>query len=436
MAAQFRKCFVVFPSTHSIYATQISIKTLINQLHEMDSELDTEIVFNEVEKKLEIKVLFSNRFSEIESQDEIESSDKSVSINFKNISVSRLIEYLTNFSIWLSKIDKHKHRVLLSFDNGILMADIEEIKTIERTANVSARPEKLLLIDGSNLLHIGYFATKKSAMKNTQGVLTNGVYVFARTFLNLLKQLQPTHVAVCFDKGRETFRKSLYPDYKGHRDEKDEELIKQFDVTRELFRKMNVSQFESDDYEADDLIGTLSKRWSNEKNTPCYIVSNDHDLYQLLGTHVAQIVQKKGNTNLYRLVDFKNQYDVEPEQWIDVKALLGDTSDNIPGVKGVGEKAAIPLIQKYGSIEKLYENIEELPEHGFSRYFHSLVYGKDKAFLSKTLATIITNVPDASNQDLDSLKLNVDKRAMIAEFQRLQFNSILHQIKQGVFRVS
>lgn len=402
----------------------------------MDPEVDAEVSFHDVAKKLEIKILSSKEFSKFQSHEAVIRDERSFSVNVQNAYVLRIIEDFTTLAHWLAKADKHKQRVCLTLDNSNLIASLEEIKTNEQTFNPSVRKDKLLLIDGSNLLHIGYFATKASAMRNSQGMFTNAVFAFTRTFLNLIKQLQPTHVALCFDKGRETFRNTLYTDYKAHREKKDEELVQQFGITRELIKKMNVIQFDSGDYEADDLLGTLSKRWSEEKNNHCYIVSNDHDLYQLLTPNVFQVTLKKGQMNLYGQENFEKEYEIKPGQWIDVKALLGDTSDNIPGVKGVGEKAAVPLIQKYGSIENLYENLEEIPDSKFNRYYYALQYGKEKGFLSKTLATIITNVPEVASVDLESLKLNVDKKAMISEFQRLQFNSILQQIKQGVYRVS
>ncbi len=431
-------CFVVLPATGSIYATKISFQNLLRQIKEKDPAAAAQVSYLQIENKLTVKISTNKKFELNYSEDtDIQQDKHFFSINLENMVVRQLIERLAKLLNWLLKIDKYRFKATIKVANNRLRIGIHESQANVQAAAPSVKPEKLLLIDGSNLLHIGYFATKANALRNSEGIYTNGVLVFTRTLLNFVKQLQPTHLAVCWDKeGSNTFRKALYPSYKAHRNKKDEELVQQLSTTKVMLAKMNVTQFESEMYEADDLIGTLSQRWSNEKNKPCYITSNDQDLYQLLDSNITQVTQKKGQTLIFGKKQFENEFGILPENWIDIKGLLGDKSDNIPGVKGVGEKACYPLIQLYGSIDMLYRKLEELQEGDFKRYYLPLLNGKEEAFLSRTLATIVTNVPEVVNEDLDTLKLNINKQAMLQEFHRLQFKSLLQQIQQGAYRVS
>lgn len=431
-------CCVVFPATGSIYATKISFQNLLRQIKEKDPAAAAQVSYLQIENKLTVKISTNKKFELNYSEyTDIQQDKHFFSINLENMVVRQLIERLAKLLNWLLKIDKYRFKATIKVANNRLRIGIHESQANVQAAAPSVKPEKLLLIDGSNLLHIGYFATKANALRNSEGIYTNGVLVFTRTLLNFVKQLQPTHLAVCWDKeGSNTFRKALYPSYKAHRNKKDEELVQQLSTTKVMLAKMNVTQFESEMYEADDLIGTLSQRWSNEKNKPCYITSNDQDLYQLLDSNITQVTQKKGQTLIFGKKQFENEFGILPENWIDIKGLLGDKSDNIPGVKGVGEKACYPLIQLYGSIDMLYRKLEELQEGDFKRYYLPLLNGKEEAFLSRTLATIVTNVPEVVNEDLDTLKLNINKQAMLQEFHRLQFKSLLQQIQQGAYRVS
>ena len=431
-------CLVVLPATGSIYATQISFQNLLRQIKEKDPAAVAQVSYLQIENKLTVKISTNKKFELNYSEyTDIQQDKHFFSINLENMVVSQLIERLAKLLNWLLKIDKHRFKATIEVTNNRLRIGIHEKQANVQAAAPPVKPEKLLLIDGSNLLHIGYFATKANALRNSEGIYTNGVFLFTRTLLNLIKQLQPTHLAVCWDKeGSNTFRKALYPSYKAHRNKKDEELVQQLSTTKSMLAKMNVTQFESEMYEADDLIGTLSQRWSNEKKKPCYIVSNDQDLYQLLDSNISQVTQKKGQTLIISQKQFENEFGIPPENWIDIKGLLGDKSDNIPGVKGVGEKACFPLIRLYGAIEMLYRKLDELQEGDFKRYYLPLLNGKEEAFLSKTLATIVTNVPEVVNVNLESLKLSINKKAMLEEFQRLQFKTLLQQIQQGAYRVS
>lgn len=437
--ATINNCFVVFPATRSIYATQISFQNLLRQIKEKDPEAAAQVSYLQIENKLTVKISL-NKKSELNYSEytDIQQDKHFFSFDLENMIVSQLIERLAKLLNWLLKIDKNRFKATIEATNNRLRIGIHETQANAQVTTPAIKPEKLLLVDGSNLLHIGYFATKANALRNSEGIYTNGVFVFTRALLNLVKQLQPTHLAVCWDKeGSNTFRKALYPSYKAHRNKKDEELVQQLSTTRGVLAKMNVKQFESEMYEADDLIGTLSQRWSNEKKKPSYIASNDQDLFQLLDSNIAQVTQKKGQTLIFGKKQFESEFGILPENWIDIKGLLGDKSDNIPGVKGVGEKACYPLIQLYGSIDLLYRKLDELQEEGdYKRYYLPLLNGKEEAFLSKTLATIVTNVPEVVNEDLDTLKININKQAMLQEFRRLQFKSLLQQIQQGAYRVS
>jgi 5'-3' exonuclease len=261
-----------------------------------------------------------------------------------------------------------------------------------------------------------------------------------RRLLWLLRDYRPTHLAICWDVSRESlFRRQLYPEYKGLREKKPASLEEQYETAWQLFEKMNIPQFKVQGYEADDLLGTIAQRWKEEVGDPCYLVSSDHDLYQMLDENVSILRYKKGQGDgLYTRSDFVKEYGIEPRQWIDVKALLGEPGkgDNIPGVKHVGEDGAFPLIQQYGCIENLYNNIHELEGTKFKRYIKHLLRDSETAAISKKLVRIVTDVPELQSTQMDELTLRIDKAAMIGEFQRLGFKTILNEIAEGKYKAS
>ncbi|WP_227395320.1 5'-3' exonuclease [Jeotgalibacillus aurantiacus] len=220
----------------------------------------------------------------------------------------------------------------------------------------------ILLIDGMALLFRSFFATAitNQFMRNENGTPTNGVQGFLRHSLTAIDLIKPTHVAVCWDMGKETFRNETFADYKANRNAPPEELIPQFDLVKEVAEKFSFHNIGVHGYEADDCIGTIAKK--EAEHARISVVSGDKDLLQLLEPNIEiWLVQKGyGNYNRYTLDRFIEEYEITPEQFIDVKGLMGDPSDGYPGVKGIGEKTAYKLIKEFGSIDNLLQNKERL----------------------------------------------------------------------------
>ncbi len=267
----------------------------------------------------------------------------------------------------------------------------------------------LLLIDGFNLLSRAYFATSYNRtpeqLKNSNGVYTNALRVYYQKLFNLIQEHHITHLSVVWDvKREETTRRQKYDFYKATRFELPEPLIHQYDLCRHISEKVGIHQISLAPYEADDLMGALSRKWSEGR---CFIYSNDRDLLQLLSETTSQIIASKKSEHIYSKADFYADYGIDPEQWVDVKSLLGDSSDNIPGCKGIGEKSALPLIQHYGSLEGIYDNIDQLaPE--LSKHKKKLVNGQESAFISKELSQICCDIPELNHFDMGDLQLNIN----------------------------
>jgi 5'-3' exonuclease len=277
--------------------------------------------------------------------------------------------------------------------------------------------ETLLLIDGFNLLSRCYFATAygkemHELPRNSKGQFTNAIRVTIQKLLMLMREHGPTHIAVAWDvKREETLRREKFAEYKGTRNELPEPLIQQYETLVGLFDTLGITQLTIPRYEADDIIGTMAERWRNERDGECIIYSNDRDLLQLLCEKTSQLIAVKRDELKFTLSHFQEEYGITPKQWIDVKALLGDKSDNIPGVAGVGDKAALPLIQQYGAVEHIYENFENL-DPKYKRYVKKLDAGREMAILSKDLCTIFTDIPDVLERDLEDCKYELDKAAV------------------------
>jgi 5'-3' exonuclease len=284
---------------------------------------------------------------------------------------------------------------------------------------------KLLLIDGFNLLSRGYFATAygktpDQLTRNSNGVYTNALRIFFQKLFNLITEHEITHVAVAWDVSKnETFRRQKHDFYKGTRNELPEPLIQQYHVCTSVLDKIGIKQISVPTFEADDVIGTLAKKWCSNSLGKCFIYSNDRDLFQLLSEDTSQIVASKKGESIYSLKDFMGEYGVTSNQWIDVKALLGDKSDNIPGCPGIGEKSALPLIQQYGSIETLFEKVEELDQK-YNRYKKKLIEGKELALISKELSEIMCDIADLEELIFDELELNIMKEQLKEELNSLE----------------
>ena len=259
-----------------------------------------------------------------------------------------------------------------------------------RRNGVQYMADKFLIIDGSSLLHRAFFALPP--LMNSQGQHTGAVYGLCNMLLRLLKEVQPKWMAVAFDKSRHTFRTEMYPDYKGQRKPTPGELKEQFPLAMEVLQSLNIPVLELDDYEADDIIGTLAAK-VDKAAEEIIVVTGDRDELQLLNERVKVYYTKRGISEMQEFDEevFAREYEgLKPLQLIDLKGLMGDTSDNIPGVAGVGPKTALKLICQYGSVEQVLENIEQV---GGKSLKEKLTAHKSEALLSKKLATICTSAP-------------------------------------------
>ncbi len=252
--------------------------------------------------------------------------------------------------------------------------------------------KKLLIIDGNSIINRAFYAIKM--LTNKDGIFTNGIYGFLNIFFKNTEELNPDYIAVAFDLKAPTFRHKKYSQYKAQRKGMPDELKMQMPILKEVLKAMNVAIYEKEGYEADDIIGTVS-RICNEENVECYILTGDKDDLQLASdtTKILLTVTRAGvtDTTVMDANKVKETYGVTPLEFIDVKGLMGDTSDNVPGVKGIGEKTAFSYIQKFSSIENLYNNLDDEIIKPAAR--KKLEEGKDMAYLSKELCTIDRFVP-------------------------------------------
>lgn len=278
------------------------------------------------------------------------------------------------------------------------------------------------LVDGSSYIFRAFFALPP--LSNSSGLPTHAIYGFTNITLKFLKTYQPDYLAIVLDAGRETFRNQLYQDYKRNRPEAPPDLIPQFPYIRKVLQAMDVAVLELAGYEADDLIATLSSSFSLQ-GTDVVIVSGDKDLMQLVGEGVRLLDSAKDKW--IGIDGVKEKFGVEPGQVVEVMGLMGDSSDNIPGVKGIGEKTAIALIQRYRSLENLFDHLHELEETGLKgveRIRKALMTGKDAAFLSRELATVRTDVP--IQVQLEDLRYHGWRREKLQElFAELEFTNLL-----------
>lgn len=250
---------------------------------------------------------------------------------------------------------------------------------------------RILLVDGMALLFRHFYATSihKQFMRNSAGIPTNGVQGFVRHVFTALNDIQPTHVAVCWDMGQQTFRNDMFTGYKQNRPAPPEELIPQFDFVKEISEQFGFVNVGVTNYEADDVIGTLSQHYSESDEV--FVVTGDRDILQCINQNVEIWLTKKGFNvyNRYTLDRFNDEYGLQPKQLIDVKAFMGDTADGYPGVKGIGEKTAIKLIQQHGSVENVINALDQLTAGQRNKIENDM----DNLKISKSLAAIHTEVP-------------------------------------------
>lgn len=287
--------------------------------------------------------------------------------------------------------------------------------------------KKLYLIDGMSLVFRAYHAMHGARLITPSGDPSGAVFGFVNIITSFLERENPEYLAVVFDTKEPTFRHEMYKEYKANRDAFPEELVPQLASIKELLDHLSIKRIEMPGYEADDVIGTLAKR-AAEENIPAICLTSDKDYLQLVDDYVA-ILKPAGKGGEFELISYegvKDKFGVVPEKVIDVMALIGDTSDNIPGVKGIGEKTAIPLINEYGSLEDLYHNVDKIERKAVK---DKLINNKDNAFLSKKLVTIDVNVPYISN--IEDFKLpEADFVKLDLFFEKQGFNTIRNKWRQ------
>ena len=282
--------------------------------------------------------------------------------------------------------------------------------------------EKIVLIDGHSIMSRAFYGVPE--LTNSEGLHTNAVYGFLNIMFKILEEEQADHVAVAFDRKEPTFRHKMFEPYKGTRKPMPEELHEQVDLMKEVLGAMEVPILTMAGYEADDILGTVAKE-SQAKGVEVVVVSGDRDLLQLADEHIKIRIPKtsRGGTEIkdYYPEDVKNEYHVTPTEFIDMKALMGDSSDNIPGVPSIGEKTAAAIIEAYGSIENAYAHIEEIKP---PRAKKSLEENYSLAQLSKELATININCGIEFSYD-DAKADNLYTPAAYQYMKRLEFKSLL-----------
>ena len=290
--------------------------------------------------------------------------------------------------------------------------------------------KKLLLIDGNSVAFRAFYALYRQLDRFTSpdGLHTNAIYTFKNMLDAILKQVNPTNILVAFDAGKVTFRTKMYQDYKGGRQKTPSELLEQLPVIRELLKDLGIKSYELKNYEADDIIGTLSKM-GEDAGYEVTIVTGDRDLTQLASDKVTVLITKNGvgDTEAYTPEHMKEVNGVTPTEFIDMKALMGDNSDNYPGVTKVGPKTASRLIQKYGSVEELYKHVDEMKK---SKLKENLINDKDKAFLAKKLATIDRTSPvEVTLKDTEIKDPDYEKLRNL--YEKLGFRKFLAQLDQN-----
>ncbi|MBR3252814.1 hypothetical protein IKF84_01955 [Candidatus Saccharibacteria bacterium] len=285
---------------------------------------------------------------------------------------------------------------------------------------------RLVLIDGKSVFYRGYYAM--GALSLPDGTPTGGVYGFAAISMEIVKKLNPTKVVVAWDSKTSTAkRKALYQDYKAGRIKPGEDFYAQIPLLKELIKDLGWSLIELDNYEADDIIGTLSEQADEAGDWETYIISSDLDMLQIVdeNTHMWRILKGFSNIEKIDVKEIEDKYGIKKSQFLDLKALKGDSSDNIPGVPGIGEKTAAKLLNDYGDLDGVYNNIDKIT--GSTRA--KLEAGKDSAYLSKNLAKIMFDAP-INLKDIPDFVF--DKNRVIEGLKKLEFNSLVRRINDNV----
>ena len=287
--------------------------------------------------------------------------------------------------------------------------------------------EKFLIIDGNSILNRAFYGVNARMTSKTAGIHTNAIYGFLNIFWMIKDKFEPNYIAVSFDLAKPTFRHEMYKEYKGTRKGMPDELREQMPVIKEVLNALNIPIIEKEGFEADDILGTISKK-NTENNIFTYVLTGDRDSFQLISDTTSVILPKSGMGKteyfIYTPELLFENYGIKPYQVIETKSLMGDSSDNIPGVKGIGEKTAYSLIQKYDTLDKVYEKINDGTIEASEKIKEKLLVDKENAYLSKTLATIILDVDVNLDYEVCAIK-DIDYEKTYAMFKKLEFEKFL-----------
>ncbi|HLG91262.1 MAG TPA: 5'-3' exonuclease H3TH domain-containing protein, partial [Candidatus Saccharimonadales bacterium] len=291
-----------------------------------------------------------------------------------------------------------------------------------------AERKKLAIIDGKSVFYRGYYALPNLSTKD--GIPTGGVYGFAAMALELLKKLKPDYVAVAWDKPKTNIRKrkKMYPEYKAGRKAPPPDFYAQIPILHELLAAFGWPLYELDDYEADDIMGTLAVQ-AAKKDIETMLITSDLDILQVINHHAHVYALKRGfsNIELFHPESFEEKYSLKVEQFLDYKSIAGDSSDNVPGVPGIGPKGAVELLQKFETLDNVYKNLDKVPD----KLRVKLEAGKKSAYLSKKLLEIWTNAPVKLNlSEMDGTKIDTYKLREL--LQQLEFKSLLNILPPGM----
>ncbi|MBP7735344.1 MAG: DNA polymerase I [Spirochaetes bacterium] len=281
--------------------------------------------------------------------------------------------------------------------------------------------KRLFIIDGHALCYRAYYAFIRSPLLNSDGQNTSAIFGFARMLLKLIADQKPDYLAVAFDPPKKSFRFALYPEYKANRQKMPEDLRSQIDEIKKMIETLGIPRIEEADFEADDVLGTMAKKYA-AKDVEVMLVTGDKDAYQLVGDDVRIYANKKGISEyeVYGPKEVEEMLGVRPDQVIDYMALVGDASDNVPGVKGIGEKTAQKLIAEYGSLDGLYERIDEVK----GKQKETLVREKEMAYLSRDLVTVRTDL--SIHHDISEFGFSgISPDAAVPYFRKLEMTSII-----------
>lgn len=283
---------------------------------------------------------------------------------------------------------------------------------------------RTLIVDGMALLFRAYFAHSYSGYirKTSSGMPVNAVYGFVQYLFDAVKEFKPTHLICCWDMGSTTFRTEKYPDYKANRPDAPEELVPQFSLVKDVVASLGIPNFGLAGYEADDCIGTIARQL--EEKSSVYILTGDHDMLQLVTDQVHVVIMKKGKSNyqVYTPGFLLEEKGLQPAQIIDLKGFMGDTSDNYPGVRGIGEKTALKLITEYGSVEGVLENLDKLAAGVRTK----IEKDREMLLLSRELATIQTDVPIEC--ELHECHWSIPRENAVQKFTELEFSGLMKLI--------